>query len=301
VQPPWRDWHAPLGREDEQLNRIYDLAARATVTPADLVARARAADFLLLGEKHDNPDHHRLQAWLIDSLARSGRRRALVLEMLTPAQETQLRARRATHPEDVDGFADAVDWSDGGWPAWPLYRPIFAVAARHNLPILGGEIAAENLAGLRRQGLAALSSDVRTRLSLEPGLDASARESLGEEIRAGHCGMANDAMVDAMIDVQRVRDASLADALVRADETMPAVLIAGAGHTRKDRAVPLYLARRAPDKHVLAVAFFEVGREAPPLDELAQAYDFVWFTPRVDDLDPCERFHEQLERMKHPR
>jgi hypothetical protein len=28
----------------------------------------------------------------------------------------------------------------------------------------------------------------------------------------------------------------------------------------------------------------------------ALPYDFVWFTPRVDDLDPCERFAEQLRR-----
>jgi hypothetical protein len=38
----------------------------------------------------------------------------------------------------------------------------------------------------------------------------------------------------------------------------------------------------------------------PPLVELAAQYDFVWYTPRVDDLDPCDRFKEQLEKMKKP-
>ena len=125
--------------------------------------------------------------------------------------------------------------------------------------------------------------------------------SLADEIRAGHCGMANDAMVTAMLDVQRARDASLADALLRADERMPPVLIAGAGHVRKDAGVPVYLARRVPDKRTLSVAFLEVGGFAePPLVELAAQYDFVWYTPRVDDLDPCDRFKEQLEKMKKP-
>ena len=27
-------------------------------------------------------------------------------------------------------------------------------------------------------------------------------------------------------------------------------------------------------------------------------FDFVWFTPRVDDKDPCEAFAEQLQRMR---
>jgi len=27
-------------------------------------------------------------------------------------------------------------------------------------------------------------------------------------------------------------------------------------------------------------------------------FDFVWFTPRVDDDDPCEVFAEQLRRIR---
>ena len=59
--------------------------------------------------------------------------------------------------------------------------------------------------------------------------------------------MAPEAMVDAMIDVQRARDATLADVVARARRGATArVLIAGAGHVRRDRGAPLYLERRAP-------------------------------------------------------
>ena len=30
----------------------------------------------------------------------------------------------------------------------------------------------------------------------------------------------------------------------------------------------------------------------------ALPFDYVWFTPRVDDLDPCEVYAEQLERAR---
>ena len=89
---PWRDWESPLGQGDAQAGKLYDTATRATVAPAALLRRARDVDFVLLGEKHDNPDHHRLQAWLLSTLVREGRHRAVVFEMLTEAQETALAA-----------------------------------------------------------------------------------------------------------------------------------------------------------------------------------------------------------------
>lgn len=30
-------------------------------------------------------------------------------------------------------------------------------------------------------------------------------------------------------------------------------------------------------------------------------FDYVWFTPRVDDKDPCEKFKSQFDRMKKSR
>ena len=298
---PWRDWASPVGQGDPLAGRLYDTATRGIVAPAALLRRAVTADFVLLGEKHDNPDHHRLQAWLLSTLAREGRHRAVVFEMLTEAQEAALAEQRIKAPQDVMAFADAVEWEGSGWPRFSLYRPIFEVAAKFDLPIYGGELSDRDLALLRVRGLAGLSEEQRAHLALDPPLPPEVTASLADEIRAGHCGMATDAMVTAMLDVQRARDATLADALLRANERMPAALIAGAGHARKDAGVPVYLARRAPDKHSLSVAFLEVGGFAePPLVELAAQYDFVWYTPRVDDLDPCDRFKDQLEKMKKP-
>ena len=73
---------------------------------------------------------HRLQAWLITTMVREGKRRAIVMEMLTEAQEQALNAKRATAPNDPNGWAEAVDWEGSGWPRYSLYRPIFEVAAQ---------------------------------------------------------------------------------------------------------------------------------------------------------------------------
>jgi uncharacterized iron-regulated protein len=305
---PWLAWQAPLGREDALVGRIYDTEERRFVTPDEVVARARGAAFVLLGEKHDNPDHHRLQAWLVASLVNAGRRPAVVFEMIPRDRAPVLEAAIAEHPDDPDEIAVALDWAHGGWPDFALYRPIFAAALAARLPIAAGDLARSQLALLRSGGLDALGETERDRLALEPPPSAEARRAFAEEVREAHCGMAPDAMVDAMIDVQRARDATLADALLASGGSDGGVLIAGAGHVRRDRGAPLYLARRAPERSVLALAFSEVSSgtsadETPEARaaELGREFDLVWFTPRVDDEDPCARFHHELEKLRAPK
>ena len=72
------------------------------------------------------------------------------------------------------------------------------------------------------------------------------------------------------------------------------MLIAGNGHVRKDRGVPTALARLG-EAGVLSVAFTEVQQgETDPSGYAVEwhaatlPFDYVWFTPRATDADPCE-------------
>jgi hypothetical protein len=68
--------------------------------------------------------------------------------------------------------------------------------------------------------------------------------------------------------------------------------------------VPAYLGRSAPTARAASLAFLEVGRErADPEGYAARfesrlPFDYVWFTPAVDDEDPCEKFRKSLERLR---
>ena len=119
-----------------------------------------------------------------------------------------------------------------------------------------------------------------------------------------HCGHAPEAALDRMVDVQRAWNAqlarSLADAAARptSGNDGSAVLVAGNEHVRRDRGAPRWLARFAPDARVATVGLLEVdpdGPEAVPAGELP--FDYVWWTPRLDLVDPCEKFRESLESM----
>jgi uncharacterized iron-regulated protein len=77
------------------------------------------------------------------------------------------------------------------------------------------------------------------------------------------------------------------------------VLIAGNGHVRTDRGVPWYLARIRPTARTVSVALLEVreGLDAAAAD---LPFDYVWFTPRVDDRDPCADAEERLRQLDDP-
>lgn len=305
---PWLEWRAPLGREHPLSGRVFDSAEGRFITPALALERAARADFVLLGERHDHPDHHRLQAWLIEGIARTGRRPAIAFEMIARDRAEALAAARADHPADPDALADALDWARSGWPDFALYRPVFAAALAADLPILPADLARSDLARIRKGGLAALPAAELARLAIDPPLPEALRQELADEVRSAHCGMAPEPMVDSMIELQRARDAALADALLAAPAGDGSVLIAGGGHVRSDRAVPLYLARRAPGRSVIVLGFAEVPAGPPQTENLEReaarsgpGFDLIWFTPRVDDEDPCEKFRDQLEKLRaHP-
>jgi uncharacterized iron-regulated protein len=297
-------WQAPLGQDHPLVGQIWDVAAGTFIDRTTLVDRLRHGRFVLLGEKHDNPDHHRLQAWVLRALIEAGRRPAVGFEMFTVADAPAIARQLAAHPGDAGGLAEAVNWQRRGWPAWAMYQPIAEAALQANLPIVATNLAPDMVQALGHGGAEALDSPVVAQLGLDRPLTSDTQAAMAEEIRQAHCGQASEPRIHAMILVQRARDAQMAERLVAAGQSDGAVLIAGAGHVRQDYGIPTYLARKQPGVSVISVAFLEVSPElrepaayAARFDQQALPFDFVWLTPRVDDQDPCTAFHEQLKRL----
>ena len=300
-------WQSPVGREHRLVGRIWDVAAGRFVDEAALVAGIAQVPYVLLGEKHDNPDHHALQARLLRALTAAGRRPAVAFEMFTPSQAGALARHLSARPRDAAGIGEAVNWKASGWPAWSMYEPIAQAALEAGLPLVVANLDPEQTRAVRRQGVGALDAALIQRHGLEQPLPADVRASMVEEIRDAHCGHAPANLVDAMVVVQRARDAQMAEALLTAPGTDGAVLIAGTGHVRNDRGVPAYLRRTAPGMRTASVAFLEVDPKRPDVSDYADRlerrlpFDYVWFTPAVDDEDPCEKFRKPLERMRRGR
>jgi uncharacterized iron-regulated protein len=249
------------------------------------VARGR---FVLLGETHDNPDHHALQARLLAAVLDAGRRPALAFEMLDPDQQPAVNAVLTGSAPSPGALAAAVRWDDSGWPAFAMYAPIFQLGLDARLPIVAANLSRPMARDVIHRGTAGLPEEVRALLDRAGPLPAAEAKERREEMEALHCGQLPEAFLDPMVLSQRARDAQLARSVAAGATGDGAVLVTGAEHAREDRGAGMFLHLAGADPaQVVSIAFQEVNPEArtPPAGPLP--WDFVVFTPGVDRGDPC--------------
>jgi len=250
--------------------RIWDARAGAFIGEPALLARLAAADHVILGETHDNPVHHRLQRRVLDSLAGAGRR-TLAMEQFDGEHQAALDAARARNV-DADALADAGRFDRTGWN-WPLYRPLVQFALDHGWPIVAANLS-------RGEARRIVADPSRSGLAPAP---PALQEALKRDLVEGHCGKLPPAkLLAGMIEAQRARDARMASAM-----KPPTVLIAGSGHARRDRGVPLYL----PGARVVSIAFVEVEEDRTTPRDYPQDFDHLWFTSRAAREDPCKELN----------
>jgi uncharacterized iron-regulated protein len=278
--------------------RIYHVAAERFVGRPELMAELARADFVLLGERHDNPEHHRLQAELVRALQEAGSRpKPVAFEMIPADRQIEIVQYRKEHPDDAAGLGEALGWSRSGWPDWERnYAPIAQAALDAGAEIVAADLSRAERDEIRRRGPDALRAPFLRRTGLDRDLPAPLFAALEDEIRGAHCGAVPEQALGGMVQVQRARDAMLADRLAAVAGRAGGILIAGAGHVRKDRGVPRYLERLRPDARIVSLAFVETDLAQPWLSK-DLAYDYLWLTEPVERADPCVEQREQLRRL----
>ncbi|MDP3814170.1 ChaN family lipoprotein [Pseudomonas sp.] len=265
-------WQSPVGLEQAELGRIIELRTGAVLTPAQLVERLAKAPRVLVGERHDNPDQHALQLWLLRALATQRGQGSLLLEMLNPDQQAgvdRLRAAMAAGQLPQDLLAELA-WQRG-W-AWSLYGPLVQYALRQPYPVLAANLERAEIGRIyiqvpKLKGLAAA----------EP-----VRAALLAQIRQSHCNLLSESQLPAMLAVQQQRDRRMAEAMLAAPE--PSLLLAGAFHVRRDLGVPLHLADLGAAAGTQVLLLAELGE---PVD--AHAADYLWYTPAQPAQDHCAK------------
>jgi uncharacterized iron-regulated protein len=282
------------------VGRIWDAAARRFISSDALYRRLREADFVLLGETHSNPQHHRLQARVIEQMVAQGRRPAVVFEMFERDQQATIERVRERYPDDAARIARETHMTTRGWPS-RLYQPLISTVLAHDLPLIAADLPQAGTRAIVAEGLPALGAERIAAWGLAAPLPAPGLEMMRADIVDAHCGHAPENLIDGMVAAQRARDAALADGLIEHVHPDGAVLIAGRGHVRGDLAAPIYLHRRAPDKVVVSVAFTEADAEPPhdrpPTSSSSAIYDYLWFTRGRSVQDPCERFKKKLQSL----
>ena len=283
-----------VGPERELVGRLWLPDEQRFIDEAQLLQEIEARRFVLLGEIHDHPEHHRIRAQWLDALAERGRRPVVALEMITRLQRGALQRYQQDERPDPAGLGEALDWEETGWPDWEIYQPIAEVAFSRGLTLADANAPRTEVRELvHAGGLASLAQDRLEELGLDRDLPDDENQRLLSRLRASHCHGLSDEMLKAMRDAQRLRDGHMAMRLREVAGRDGAVLIAGNGHLHNSYGVPWYL-RRAGEESVFTLALIPVepGKTEPQdyrAGEQRLPFDAVRFTtPRpTPPPDPC--------------
>lgn len=240
---------------------------------------ARDADVIFLGEQHDNPAHHSVQAAWVKSLLP----KAIVFEMLTKDQAARVTPQNR---RDAGTLEAALEWEASGWPDFDMYFPIFEAVPE--AVVFGAAVPRTELREMMQKDIKDVADALNlTRFKLDVPLEQEEQTTREALQRAAHCDALPEDMLPFMVSVQRFRDAALAHAALEAFAEFggPVVVITGNGHAREDWGAPFLLGQVSPDTSVFSLGQGEEGQVPDG------RFDTVIDGPAVDRGDPCDAFN----------
>lgn len=124
-----------------------------------LISELRGSPFVLVGELHDEPEHHRAQLMLIKALQQARVDLAIGMEMFRQdAQESLDRWVRGEISEEEMERIFGQNWAE---TSWVLYRDILRFARENSIAVLGLNIPTEVTRKVASSGYQSLPEETR--------------------------------------------------------------------------------------------------------------------------------------------
>ncbi len=242
------------------------------ITFSQMIQEIRKTTFVLVGEVHNIPAHHRMELDIIAALHESGVPLSIGLEMFRADSQKSLDEWvRGGLP--VDKFLPVYydNWRQG----WPYYRDIFLYARDHNIPMVGLNIPDKIAEAVAQKGFASLTKNEK--VQLPPGISCDVDPAYMDFIRKAYADHARhtDKRFLNFCEAQMVWDQSMAWHLIEYVKKHPGrtvVVLAGVGHSWK-RGIPERISREA--KYSLKVIMPLVPDQIEPETVTTQDADYV--------------------------
>ncbi len=249
----------PIGRPGTISVKVGELRSTQSgaLGTADTVAAAADGHrFVYLGELHDNPDHHKMQAAIIEALAKRGRNVIVGFEMFTrPVQENLNGWTLGWWSEEQ--FIEKSDWKKQWGFDFGLYRPIFEATKKYKLPMVALNVPRDWVRQVGRQGFDALSADIKSQV---PPIDLTNKDhrSIFGALMGGHppTGPQGENIYAAQV----LWDTGMADTALKYLADYPQtsntvfVVVAGAGHVMYGQGINYRVWKRTGEKGITMMA-----------------------------------------------
>lgn len=296
VSCAWAGSRKPITEENY---RIY----RGDGTPAtmdDLIAAARQANVTFLGESHDDPVAHFLEAEILKRVAAPDW--ALSMEMFE-------RDVQGVVDEYLSGLIEQRDLIASG-RAWNNYKtdyqPLLMIAKEQHMPVIAANAPkryVDMVSGKGQQSLMALSPEAKRALPPLPYPAESAayqerfKKLMSEEMGGAKGGGKADAKAQAQhesdnaLQAQGLWDATMGDSIatfLKAHPDKHVLQVNGSFHSEYRQGILDYLERYRPGTSAVAVTMLQ-DKSFPSWKEadMKGTGDFVIVTdPRVKPVRP---------------
>lgn len=243
------------GAVADAMGRIVETQNGQNISPEQLVQALSQAQIVLIGEQHDNAQHHAAQQWLLQQTEKVRQNGSVALEMLT--QQQQDAVREVQHYLQQGGstgkrsLAEKINWN-AAWD-WRKYQNIMYMLLHQKAQVLAASPDRDDLA--------------RQTTFVPQGIysgDVSVRNSLSKLMYQHHADTQN------LVSMQQYKDLTMSQVLLHAPK--PAWLIAGNIHVSKQLGVPLFLRDAHFSGSLKTVLMTDEGSGAD-----SQHADYIWF------------------------
>lgn len=258
----------------------------AIATVAEVMAATQEADIVLLGEAHDNADHHLWQLQALGML--HGQHDDMIIGMeMFPRRVQPALDRWIAGQLSEEELLTQSDWNRV-WRFDPeLYLPILRFARLNKLRLVALNVERSLIAETGASGWGAVAVDRREGISDPAPAPDAYRESLQSSfyMHAGHgqaseqpdsrSASSDDRAFEYFVQAQLVWDRAFAQGLAEAKAANPEALVVGiigSGHLRYRHGVPYQLRTMGMPR---SLVWMPVGVESQ-CAEIAQVADTVF-------------------------
>jgi uncharacterized iron-regulated protein len=254
--------------------RVYDTRRGAFTDFETMVADLAQADVILVGEQHDDPNTHRLEAAVLEGMARRRVAVTVSLEMFERDVQPSLDAYLAGTMAEEDFLKTARPW-----PRYVTdYRTLVEFAKAQRWPIVAANVPRKIAADIAKSGRTAVDALVAAdrglaardlRCPRDPYFDRFAEQMGGHRPPASAAGAA-DAATERYYWAQCVKDETMAESIAAAfarQEGRPGAIVhfTGAFHSEFGAGTAERVHRRLDGRRVVVVSIIP----ADQLDSIA--------------------------------
>ncbi|HEX3159914.1 MAG TPA: ChaN family lipoprotein [Gemmatimonadaceae bacterium] len=273
-------------------HRVYDVQAQRFTDFEAMVQALTQADVVLVGEQHDDPGTHRMEAAILDGLARRGRRVAVSLEMFERDVQGVVDGYLAGRLSETELLAQARPWPNYAAD----YRPLVEAARAHGWPVIAANVPRRVASRVAREGVGAvatLAPEERRWVAAELSCPTAA-DAYHAKFVAQMSGMpahgsaplsdsAQAAMVQRFYEAQCVKDETMGEAVAAAaralDGAGTVVHYNGAFHSDQGLGAAQRAAVRLPGRRVVVVSAMPVADlDTIDVAAVADRGDYLLFT-----------------------